>query len=75
MPAVAQMLEEMVVGRSGNEVLAAVVERMEAEGIDGHIYTHPIGDVMRKSFFLLACALKSLKAAAGRLSQMRRGQI
>ena len=70
----AQMLEEMVVGRSGNEVLAAVVERMEAEGIDGHIYTHPIGDVMRKSFFLLACALKSLKAAAGRLSQMRRGQ-
>ncbi len=28
----AQMLEEMVVGRSGNEVLAAVVERMEAEG-------------------------------------------
>ena len=57
-----------MVGRSGNEVLAAVVERMEAEGIDGHIYTHPIGDVMRKSFFLLACALKSLKAAAGRLS-------
>ena len=74
MSAAAQMLEEMVVGRSGNEVLAAVVERMEAEGIDGHIYTHPIGDVMRKSFFLLACALKSLKAAAGRLSQMRRGQ-
>lgn len=33
-------------GRTGNEVLASVVAAMESEGIDGTIYTHPIGDVM-----------------------------
>jgi Xaa-Pro aminopeptidase len=38
------LLEEMVVGRTGNEVLAATLARMRAEGIDGTVYTHPIGD-------------------------------
>jgi hypothetical protein len=38
------LLEEMVPGRSGNEVLASTLARMRAEGIDGSIYTHPIGD-------------------------------
>lgn len=38
------LLEEMQVGRSGNEVLHAVLERMRAEGLDGTMYTHPIGD-------------------------------
>ncbi|MGH7444465.1 MAG: M24 family metallopeptidase [Longimicrobiales bacterium] len=38
------LLEEMVPGRSGNEILARTRERMSAEGIDGSIYTHPIGD-------------------------------
>lgn len=34
---------EMVAGRSGNEVLAATLAAMAAAGIEGRIYTHPIG--------------------------------
>jgi hypothetical protein len=41
------MQREMQIGRTGNEVLASVVAAMAAEGIDGRIYTHPIGDVMQ----------------------------
>lgn len=37
------LFEEMRPGRLGNEVLAAVRERMQAEGLDGTVYTHPIG--------------------------------
>lgn len=37
-------LEEMQPGRSGNAVLAATRKRMEAEGIRGAVYSHPIGD-------------------------------
>ncbi|MBA2667028.1 MAG: aminopeptidase P family protein [Trueperaceae bacterium] len=33
----------MVAGRSGNEILADVLGRMRAAGIDGRVYTHPIG--------------------------------
>ena len=38
------VLEEVRVGRTGNEVLTRARERMVAEGIDGTVYTHPIGD-------------------------------
>jgi Xaa-Pro aminopeptidase len=38
------LLEEMVPGRSGNEVLHRTRQRMRAEGIDGTVYTHPVGD-------------------------------
>ncbi len=38
------VLDETRVGRTGNQVLAAARERMAAEGIDGTVYTHPIGD-------------------------------
>ncbi len=38
------LLAEMKPGRSGNEVLAAALAVMRAAGIDGTIYTHPIGD-------------------------------
>jgi hypothetical protein len=38
------LLEEMVPGRTGNEVLGRTLERMRAEGLDGTVYTHPIGD-------------------------------
>jgi hypothetical protein len=38
------LLEEMEPGRTGNEVLARTRARMQSEGIDGTIYTHPIGD-------------------------------
>jgi Xaa-Pro aminopeptidase len=38
------LLDAMEPGRTGNEVLAATLERMRAEGIDGTVYTHPIGD-------------------------------
>ncbi len=38
------LLEEMEVGRTGNEILAAALAQMEVEGITGTIYTHPIGD-------------------------------
>jgi Xaa-Pro aminopeptidase len=38
------LLAEMKPGRTGNEVLAAARAAMQAGGIDGTIYTHPIGD-------------------------------
>jgi hypothetical protein len=38
------LLEEMQPGRTGNQVLQRTLERMRAEGIDGSVYTHPIGD-------------------------------
>jgi Xaa-Pro aminopeptidase len=38
------LLAEMRPGRSGNEVLAAARATMRTAGIDGTIYTHPIGD-------------------------------
>ncbi|HEY0038855.1 MAG TPA: M24 family metallopeptidase [Longimicrobium sp.] len=38
------LLEEMRPGATGNAVLRATRERMRAEGIDGTVYTHPVGD-------------------------------
>lgn len=37
------LLEEIRPGRTGNEVLAATRARMGREGLDGTVYTHPIG--------------------------------
>lgn len=37
------LTDEFVAGRTGNEILAAALERAGAEGIDATIYTHPIG--------------------------------
>lgn len=36
-------LEEMQLGRSGNEVLRAILERAAKEGIRAQVYTHPLG--------------------------------
>lgn len=38
------VLEEMRVGRTGNEVLAACNRRMDEEGIEGQVYSHAISD-------------------------------
>ena len=38
------LLEETRVGRTGNEILASVLETMRGEGLNGTMYTHPIGD-------------------------------
>jgi Xaa-Pro aminopeptidase len=38
------LLERMRPDRTGNEVLAETLAAMKAAGIDGTIYTHPIGD-------------------------------
>jgi len=38
------LMERMKPGRSGNEVLADTLAAMKSEGINGSIYTHPIGD-------------------------------
>ena len=38
------LLERTEVGMSGNDVLRAVLEQMQAEGLDGTVYSHPIGD-------------------------------
>jgi len=38
------LLAEMRPGRSGNDVLASALASMRAAGINGTIYTHPIGD-------------------------------
>jgi Xaa-Pro aminopeptidase len=36
-------MEEIRPGRTGNEALKSVLDRMKAKGIDGTMYTHPIG--------------------------------
>jgi hypothetical protein len=36
-------LEEMKLGRTGNEILQAILERGRAEGLRPIVYTHPIG--------------------------------
>lgn len=36
-------MEEIRVGRTGNEILKSVLDRMRAKGIDGTMYSHPIG--------------------------------
>jgi Xaa-Pro aminopeptidase len=36
-------MEELRPGRSGNEVLAAALARMRAAGLNGTLYSHPIG--------------------------------
>lgn len=38
------LLAEMIPGRTGNEVLRAARTAMTAAGINGTIYTHPVGD-------------------------------
>ncbi|KAL1946504.1 hypothetical protein VTO73DRAFT_14608 [Trametes versicolor] len=38
------VLEVMEAGKSGNEVLKESLAQMKAEGIEGQIYCHPIGD-------------------------------
>jgi Xaa-Pro aminopeptidase len=37
------VMDEIRPGRTGNEILTAARARMKAKGIDGTIYTHPIG--------------------------------
>jgi Xaa-Pro aminopeptidase len=37
------VIEEIRPGRSGNEILRASLARMASAGIDGTVYTHPIG--------------------------------
>jgi Xaa-Pro aminopeptidase len=37
------MMEEVRTGRTGNEILASARARLSQEGIDGTIYSHPIG--------------------------------
>ncbi len=34
---------EFQTGRSGNEILLAALDKMKAEGINGSLYTHPLG--------------------------------
>ena len=46
--AVGNRLQDIVVaelrpGRTGNEVLRASLARMKADGIDGTVYSHPVG--------------------------------
>lgn len=37
------LFEEVRAARSGNQILRATLERMRAEGLDGTMYSHPIG--------------------------------
>jgi hypothetical protein len=37
------VMQELRTGRTGNEILASARARMQAKGIDGTIYSHPIG--------------------------------
>ncbi|MGD2121985.1 MAG: M24 family metallopeptidase [Gemmatimonadota bacterium] len=36
-------LEEMKLGRTGNEILASILERGRAEGLRPRVYSHPVG--------------------------------
>ena len=36
-------MEEITPGRTGNEILRSMLERMKSKGIDGTMYSHPIG--------------------------------
>ncbi|KAI0375855.1 hypothetical protein BV20DRAFT_19538 [Pilatotrama ljubarskyi] len=38
------VLEKMKAGKTGNEVLKQSLAQMKAEGIEGQVYSHPIGD-------------------------------
>ncbi len=38
------LLGQMNPGRTGNDILMAALRQMKSEGINGTIYTHPIGD-------------------------------
>ena len=38
------LMERIRVGKTGNEVLADTLAAMRAEGINGSIYTHPVGE-------------------------------
>ncbi|KAG6910947.1 hypothetical protein DXG01_006001 [Tephrocybe rancida] len=38
------VLENMRAGLTGNEVLRKCMNQIESEGIEGHFYSHPIGD-------------------------------
>lgn len=38
------VLQNMRAGLTGNEVLRRCLDQMEAEGIEGQIFSHPIGD-------------------------------
>jgi Xaa-Pro aminopeptidase len=38
------VMEELVPGRTGNEILREARKRMQSAGIDGTVYSHPIGD-------------------------------
>jgi len=37
------VMQELRVGRTGNEILRASLERMRGDGMEGSVYTHPIG--------------------------------
>ena len=37
------VMEELAPGRTGNAILRAALARMRAEGIEGTVYSHPIG--------------------------------
>jgi Xaa-Pro aminopeptidase len=37
------VMQELRVGRTGNEILRASLDRMRREGLEGSVYTHPIG--------------------------------
>ena len=37
------VMDEIRPGRTGNEILASALARMRAKGIDGTVYSHPIG--------------------------------
>lgn len=38
------ILESMQPGRTGNQALTAVLQGMQEEGLNGQVYTHPLGD-------------------------------
>jgi Xaa-Pro aminopeptidase len=38
------VMDAMRTGRTGNQVLALALEQMKKEGIDGSVYSHPIGE-------------------------------
>ncbi|WYZ37103.1 hypothetical protein EsH8_II_000609 [Colletotrichum jinshuiense] len=62
----------LAVGKTGNEMLKASLEEMHAEGIQGRVYTHPIGDWGHAAGPLIGMTnMQDYVSASGELAAVR----
>ncbi|TDZ67372.1 hypothetical protein CTRI78_v002912 [Colletotrichum trifolii] len=62
----------IAVGKTGNEMLKSSLEEMHAEGIQGRVYTHPIGDFGHAAGPLIGLTnMQDYVSASGELAAVR----